>query len=191
MGGPQNQGTQSRKKEKDKRKLSDRSDKASGETPEEKKVNRRLSEELEEEIVEEDEAILLEKVGERLRTLRDRDEKMTETLAQVSKIGLLDEKLSGLIRTVEFMSEQMKDLTEELKQAKSVQKKNRFLEQEIIALKNQNKQLKNRLNEQDNYSRRENMEITGIEEAPNESCRAVCNKFFKEGMGIMKDTVLV
>ena len=134
---------------------------------------------------------LCRKVGERLRTLRDRDQKMTETLAQVSRIGLLDEKLSGLIRTVEYMSEQMKDLTEELTQAKSELKKNRFLEQEMTALKNQNKHMKKRLNEQDNYSCRENMEITGIEEAPNESCRAVCNKLFKEGMGIMKDIELV
>ena len=67
MGGPHD-----KKSEKDKKKRTRSNQSKSGETPDDKKLNRCLSDSY-----DEADNSLLDKVGEKLRTLREKEDKLT------------------------------------------------------------------------------------------------------------------
>lgn len=167
-------------KESDKRKHSDMD--SSGLTPDEKKLNRRLSQEYhsENESMEGDGA-------ERVVISSDRqDESELDDL----RIKNFESKLSCLIDTVDFIATSMKEVTEELKKVKKELCQFSALKQEMKEIKAENRYLKQRINDQENYSRRDNLEIAGVPETQGESCEQLCMKIFQE-MGISHPVPMV
>ena len=149
----------------------------SGQTPEDKKVNRRLiSEEFEEDICRKEEK-------------SSNMEGLEQALEQVRKH--LSDQISGVIKSVDFISNSIDELRKELKQTQVELKKTQMLEQEILVLKSQNRAIKQKVLDMENYSRKDNMLISGIEEKENEDCRNLSKQFFKDRLKIKKDIELV
>ena len=84
----------------------------------------------------------------------------------------LDEKLAPLIRSVEFLSGQFDDLktkTSKIEESNSLlQKENKYLQEEVLKLNGELKQQAIAINNQEQYSRRECLEIRGIPSTPSE-----------------------
>lgn len=134
---------------------------------------------------------MFEIVEEKLKALREREDTLSNTMDEVKKITSMDEKLTSLIKSVEYISDTVQDLQKELKLLKTELSKTKSFEHVIVALKTQNKVLTNRLNQQENYSRRDNLEISGVEEKQGESVQAICHKIFREQMGITREIEIV
>lgn len=96
---------------------------------------------------------------------------LRDTLKQILD-EKLDEKLAPLIRSVDYLSGQFDDLkakTSKLEESnRLLQKDNKCLQEEILKLNREIKQQSIAINNQEQYSRRECIEIRGIPTTPSE-----------------------
>ena len=95
----------------------------------------------------------------------------------------LEEKLAPLIQSIEFMSgkfDELKIKTSELEESsKILRKENEHLQQEFANLKNELKQQAIVIDNQEQYSRRECLEIRGTPVTPNENTSEIVQKIGK------------
>ena len=111
----------------------------------------------------------------------------------------LQKQLSGeiqdVIKSVDFLSNTVNALRQELNQTKEELKKTKEeetmrmkqLEEEVSFLKLQNKFLNRRAESLENYSRKDNLLISGIKETEREDCRAIIKAFLKDTLKISKN----
>jgi ribA/ribD-fused uncharacterized protein len=123
----------------------------------------------------------------------DFEEKMAEKehVMDEATIGALDRKMSDIIKAMSFASTTVAELKQELESMKKIIKKQDHLEAEMALIKRENRELKEKLNDMENYSRRENMEIIGVAETKDESVRDICRDLFKEKLGIQREVDIV
>ena len=111
----------------------------------------------------------------------------------------LQKELSGeiqdVIKSVDFLSNTVNGLRQELKQTKEALRKAKEeetmrmkqLEEEVSFLKLQNKFLNRKAESLENYSRKDNLLISGIKETEREDCRAITKAFLKDTLKISKN----
>ena len=125
-------------KKKDKSKKRNRSSMSqSGETPEDKKTARRL------ESADYEESTTQTETATTMKSLEKCIEQVTNQL---------NEKNDGIVDSVNFISQTIEDMRKELKTTKDELYKSKQIEQEVSALKSQNRELKQRILDMENYS---------------------------------------
>ena len=67
-----------------------------------------------------------------------------------------------------------------LKETKKEMMEMKLMKDEIICIKAQNQMLSERITSQEDYSRRDNMLVSGLREVKDEVCRLVAQTFLKE-----------
>lgn len=90
------------------------------------------------------------------------------------------ETLEKLTASIEFLTETVKEVKEELKAVKNELSAMKQLKEEVNSLKHQNTMLAERITQLEDYSRRDNIVITGIKENRGENCRSVVAEFLHE-----------
>lgn len=134
---------------------------------------------------------LLQKVEDALNKLREKEDFFIKSMSELGKIGTLHEKISELITSVSYVSNTVNDLKNDIRKVKQDMQQQEYVKVELDAIKRQNKMLKEKINDMENYSRRDNMEITGIEEHKSESVRDICTDLFKNKLGLSDDIEIV
>ena len=82
--------------------------------------------------------------------------------------------------TVDFLSGTLDELKKSLHSTQQEVKMLSQVKEDVIHLRNQNRALVNRVNQLEDYSRKDNMIISGIPERQGEDCREICTALFKE-----------
>jgi len=126
-----------------------------------------------------------------LQRVEDALKKMREGMVDLGKIGKLDDKITDLIASLAYVSKTVEDLTKDVREVKKDLHQHEHLKVELDSVKRQNKVLKEKMNDMENYSRRDNLEITGIDEHRGESVRDICVDLFKNKVGITEDIEIV
>jgi ribA/ribD-fused uncharacterized protein len=121
-------------------------------------------------------------LDETIRSMDIDDE--SKTAQNTSNIGEIHKKLCDVIKAINFVSETVEDLKKDLKNMEKVLQKQEQLEKQFTGLKQENDELKEKINAMENYSRRENIEISGVTETNGESAKEICTKIFSEKLGI-------
>lgn len=134
---------------------------------------------------------MMKRIEENIRMMREKEEKMVDSMADLSKIGEMDSKMNELIRTIGYVSETMAELKRDLDSMKKVMKKQEYLEAELSIVKKHNSELKEKINDMENYSRRDNIEIAGVKENTDESVKDICKAIFRDKIGISHDIDIV
>jgi len=117
-------------------------------------------------------------------TIAEMREELEDVIAQRGADGVTtestNEKLDKIAESIEFLTQSVNEVKEALKIAQKEIQEVQAMKQDIEALKLQNQLLSEKLTAQEDYSRRNNAIVTGLEEKKGEDCRAVCTNFLKE-----------
>jgi len=116
---------------------------------------------------------------------------MAEVLREVRKIDGIQKDVTSIKVNMDEMQAsllntqmQLSEACEEIAILKAGQNKVDRLQSEIVYLKAKTELLEKKIEQQDKYSRRENMVVKGIPESAHEDCQAVINNLFtKLGVG--------
>ena len=182
MGANKKSGDKPGKKDK-KRELSG----SSGLTPDEKLARRLNSQDFDENELTADQSSCVADID---RDAISKPGSIEEALDRVKRH--LSSQIDGVDNSVEFLSKIIEDLREELQVTKAELKHTKDLENDINTLKLQNKQMHQKLLDLENYSRRENLIISGILENETEKdSKTVCSEFFKDKLKINKPIEII
>ena len=162
-------------KENERNEKRERDEGSTGETPKDK-VQRRLSSSYDGN-TDVDEMEDMESSGGIRRALQSIQRQLAGQSGQLQEV----------VNSVQYLSQQVEDLQKDLKDTKEELKKTKQLESDVAILKQQNHFLSQRLESMENYSRRDNLLISGIKESDNEDCRALCKTFFQNTLKILKN----
>ena len=97
---------------------------------------------------------------------------------------ILSKKLDGLVQAVEFLTMSVQEIKDTLEETKKDLRSMRALKEELSCVKEQNGILLDKIRYQEDYSRRDNVIVTGIEEKKDEDCREIAAKLLKDGFGM-------
>jgi len=89
-------------------------------------------------------------------------------------------QVAKLAQSIEFLTVTVNEVKEELRQTNKGMNEIKMLREEIASVKTYNQMLNDRLVAQEDYSRRDNVIVTGLKEVRDEDCRAVTAKLLKE-----------
>ena len=87
--------------------------------------------------------------------------------------------IDDLKATLSFFADSVEDMRKELIVAQKEVKSLHQIREEVRTVRSKNKVLTDRLNNLEDYSRRDNMVISGIAENLGEDCREICASLFK------------
>jgi ribA/ribD-fused uncharacterized protein len=93
---------------------------------------------------------------------------------------LLNRKLDSLVQSVEFLTTSVQEMKDALADTKKDMKSMSIMKEEMNCLKEQNSILLDKIRKQEDYSRRDNLIITGISETGEEDCRKIAAKFLRD-----------
>ena len=96
----------------------------------------------------------------------------------------LGSKIDNVCGSVEFLSQSLRELQEEVRSMRTDIGAIKHLEDQVQSLKIQNKALNQRLNDLENYSRRDNIVISGLKEESNENCKDLFKLMVREKLQI-------
>jgi ribA/ribD-fused uncharacterized protein len=134
---------------------------------------------------------MLKRVEDALVKVREREETIISKFSEMGNIGELNNKITELMTSVNYISQMVDDLKSDMNKVNRDIQQQENMKIEMEAIKRQNKMLKDKINDIENYSRRENIEITGIQETKDESVKDVCEKLFKQKLKISEDLEVV
>ena len=111
---------------------------------------------------------------------------MSEILQKLSRLDNFHKEIMELKTVVQDLKDTIeyneKQISGDDCKIKALQNQNEALRMQVSLLNHQNSQLHDRIVEQEDYSRRENLVISGIQESKGENCFIVAQRFF-EHMG--------
>ena len=111
-------------------------------------------------------------------------EQNTDLRAMIQSGDNSPDKKEDLKASIDFLAALMEELRKEMTNASALIKSLKHVEEEVRCLRNQNRNLSERIIKLEDYSRIDNIVITGIDEKRNEDCRQICVDMFREVFGI-------
>ena len=157
----------------------------SGLTPDDKMLKKCQGEYTNDELSDDDDQTHNEGANEETTNDENKGEASKEEDVN-DKLSKMAETVEGLMTSLKFAHDTVSELKNEIAVLKTITNRQKQMEIEIQAVKMQNRQLKDKLNDMENYSRRENMEIVGVKEVRDENVRQICSTLFKDVLGITK-----
>jgi len=110
----------------------------------------------------------------------DTERKTVDSTSSMSREEILTKKLDGLVEAVQFLTTSMHEIKKTLEETRNGMKIMTILK-ELNCVKEQNLVLMDRIRRQEDYSRRDNIIVTGMKEEKDEDCRMVAAKLLKDG----------
>ena len=112
----------------------------------------------------EDNLAMLEQVVENLKERMDAitDNPVKKTLHNIESTEDVNVKLDELVKSIEFLTQTVDELRTDVQVSRKEMQGMNVLQEEVNLLKYQNQKLHEKLTRQEDYSRRDNMIVTGI-----------------------------
>ena len=99
-------------------------------------------------------------------------------------------KLDDLARSIEYLTESVNEVKAALIESQKEMKEIKLMKEELYSIKVHNQVLTERLISQEDYSRRDNIIVSGLKESRDENCRDVVRTLLKEVFN-MENVVIV
>lgn len=131
-----------------------------------------------------------DEMTERLDLIEGQIQTLQELAECSTKDTTITLKLEAFRISMDFIASSLDELKKELKSTKQEIKDLKHVKEEVSGLRNQNKILTDRIISLEDYSRRDNIIITGIRENRGEDCRVICADLFKEAFGMSSVSVV-